>query len=261
MSTWDALKRRLGIQYGMPFLDNPDEPELPFGIDLGSTHVLPKAQLDQLVAQGKLMSITSFDEHMRPDVHWITPAEFGEAFDQLTKGETIMPKEVAYTESAPVYPGFLNIQPLPPEPTSADPLAQRDEFDTIQLLMRGSPRTVPAVPAPIGGTGGQNESTVCGDLVKLNMPVDAWDAIALQVNRWRAGELTGYAPAAEPPTTPDPEARLQYLAERFCAAPLPADVAADVCATEHNYPHTRHGTSLLTVAQAKDVLRYVLAEG
>lgn len=52
---------------------------------------------------------------------------------------------------------------------------------------------------------------------------------------------------------------LNRLAERFCQAPLPADVCADSCASMVDYPHPRMGTNLLTVAQAKEVLRFVLA--
>ncbi|HEX8413945.1 MAG TPA: hypothetical protein VF637_08685 [Sphingomicrobium sp.] len=52
--------------------------------------------------------------------------------------------------------------------------------------------------------------------------------------------------------------QLTALAERFCAAPLPATVCADVCATMPNYPH-RSGTNLMTVAEAKAVLAYVLS--
>lgn len=54
------------------------------------------------------------------------------------------------------------------------------------------------------------------------------------------------------------EMYLDRLASRFAAAPLPAGVAADGCATDPNYPYPRYGTNLLTVAQAKEVLRYVL---
>ena len=51
---------------------------------------------------------------------------------------------------------------------------------------------------------------------------------------------------------------LNVLAERFCAAPLPASAAADLCATDANYPSARFGTNLLTVDQAKEMLRHVL---
>lgn len=51
----------------------------------------------------------------------------------------------------------------------------------------------------------------------------------------------------------------KQLANRFCAWPLPADVCADLCATDSNYPHARHGTNLLTISQAEQMLRYVLA--
>lgn len=51
----------------------------------------------------------------------------------------------------------------------------------------------------------------------------------------------------------------KQLANRFCAWPLPADVCADPCATDAKYPHPRHGTNLLTVSQAEQMLRHVLA--
>ena len=51
---------------------------------------------------------------------------------------------------------------------------------------------------------------------------------------------------------------LQKLAERFCTAPLPESVCADLCAI-HPAPG-RTGTNLLTVEEAKAMLEYVLAE-
>jgi len=45
------------------------------------------------------------------------------------------------------------------------------------------------------------------------------------------------------------------LGERFCAAPLPNSVAADVCATKPvSHPYPRYGTNLLTVAEAENML-------
>lgn len=55
------------------------------------------------------------------------------------------------------------------------------------------------------------------------------------------------------------ETNLDKLAERFCACPLPAGVAADLCATDAEYQHPRSGTHLLTMAQAKEVLRFILS--
>lgn len=49
------------------------------------------------------------------------------------------------------------------------------------------------------------------------------------------------------------------LAERFCAWPLPADVHADACAVSPTGAHPRSGANLLTVAQAEQMLRHVLA--
>lgn len=51
----------------------------------------------------------------------------------------------------------------------------------------------------------------------------------------------------------------KQLAIRFCQWQLPVDVCADTCATIPNYEHARHGTSLLTAAQAEQMLRHVLA--
>lgn len=51
----------------------------------------------------------------------------------------------------------------------------------------------------------------------------------------------------------------KQLANRFCTWPLPAEVCADVCATNPNYRYRRSGTHLLTVSQAEQMLRYVLS--
>jgi hypothetical protein len=55
------------------------------------------------------------------------------------------------------------------------------------------------------------------------------------------------------------EQELYRLAERFCAAPLPESVCADLCATKSGQSG-RYGTSLLTIDEAKEVLRFVLEE-
>ena len=49
---------------------------------------------------------------------------------------------------------------------------------------------------------------------------------------------------------------LDNLAERFCAAPLPDSVCADLCATRQGPGRT--GTSLLSVIEAKAVLGVIL---
>ena len=49
------------------------------------------------------------------------------------------------------------------------------------------------------------------------------------------------------------------LAERFCAAPLPESVCADLCATSQEKGRT--GTNLLSVSEAESVLRIVLNGG
>ena len=51
---------------------------------------------------------------------------------------------------------------------------------------------------------------------------------------------------------------LQTLAERFCAAPLPDSVCADLIATQPTTTFRRTGTNLLTVDEAKAVLSHVL---
>jgi hypothetical protein len=48
---------------------------------------------------------------------------------------------------------------------------------------------------------------------------------------------------------------LKILAERFCAAPLPDSVCADLCATKQG--PGRSGTNLLTVGEAMEVLGHV----
>lgn len=52
--------------------------------------------------------------------------------------------------------------------------------------------------------------------------------------------------------------KFTQLANRFCAWPLPTDVCADSCACILGH-EGRWGTNLLTVAQAEQMLRYVLA--
>lgn len=54
-------------------------------------------------------------------------------------------------------------------------------------------------------------------------------------------------------------ALLDARVARFLSWPLPADVAADGCATDPASPHPRHGTSLLTAGQARAMLEHVLA--
>lgn len=53
---------------------------------------------------------------------------------------------------------------------------------------------------------------------------------------------------------------MNYLnfANRFCAAPLPKSVCADLCATDSQYVGQRSGTNLLTVAEAEEVLKHVI---
>lgn len=50
--------------------------------------------------------------------------------------------------------------------------------------------------------------------------------------------------------------RMQALAERFCATPLPESICADLCATRQGPGRT--GTNLLSVIEAREVLGAVL---
>lgn len=52
--------------------------------------------------------------------------------------------------------------------------------------------------------------------------------------------------------------RIDHLAERFCAAPVPTNECADPCASMQNYPYQRTGTNFLSLAGAKAVLKHVL---
>jgi hypothetical protein len=51
--------------------------------------------------------------------------------------------------------------------------------------------------------------------------------------------------------------KIKDLVDRFLSWPLPADVCADLCATMRDYPH-RSGTTLLTAAQAEQMLNHVV---
>lgn len=41
---------------------------------------MPQAQLNELLLSGKVITVTTFEDHMRPDVKWIAPVEYGAAF-------------------------------------------------------------------------------------------------------------------------------------------------------------------------------------
>lgn len=51
----------------------------------------------------------------------------------------------------------------------------------------------------------------------------------------------------------------KQLAQRFCSWPLPSDLCVDACAANPAYAYPRYGTHLLSVAQAEQMLRDVLA--
>jgi hypothetical protein len=51
---------------------------------------------------------------------------------------------------------------------------------------------------------------------------------------------------------------LDAMVDRFLAWPLPASVCSDLCVTYVDYPHSRSGTNLLTAAEARAMLGYVI---
>lgn len=53
---------------------------------------------------------------------------------------------------------------------------------------------------------------------------------------------------------------LIQLAERFCAAPIPASECADPCASMPNYPSPRTGTNFLSMMGARGVLEHILTK-
>lgn len=46
---------------------------------------------------------------------------------------------------------------------------------------------------------------------------------------------------------------VKIMVDRFLSWPLPQSVAADLCATDPNYLHSRTGTNLLTADQAREM--------
>jgi hypothetical protein len=133
---------------------------------LEGVDVLPEAQLKQLVASGRLVSVTTFADHMRPDVHWIEPAEYGMAFDELVKqeGNDMAGKEAAFTEATEkAYPGYINATL---------------GLDEMVITMRGH-----AIPWPPG----QDTTFSEGKQAQLRMSLADWDAFLVQAQRVRAG--------------------------------------------------------------------------
>ena len=68
--------------------------------DLSGVYTLPQATLRDLATRGVILSVMTFDDHMRPDVHWIEPEEFGAEFERLTAGEE-QPASSAPTQDMP----------------------------------------------------------------------------------------------------------------------------------------------------------------
>lgn len=54
-------------------------------------------------------------------------------------------------------------------------------------------------------------------------------------------------------------ADINRMAEAFCRWPLPKTVKPDLCAMDQDYPH-RTGTNLLTFAEAKAMVEFILKE-
>lgn len=48
---------------------------------------IPQEKLEELVHTGQIVRITTFDDHMRPDMTWIEPSEFSAAFDEIVGAE------------------------------------------------------------------------------------------------------------------------------------------------------------------------------
>jgi len=70
-------------------------------------------------------------------------------------------------------------------------------------------------------------------------------------------------PPAEPESVVVPElteVALTAMVDRFLSWPLPASVCADPCASMSGYPHRRVGTNLLTAIEAREMLKFVLAD-
>lgn len=51
---------------------------------------------------------------------------------------------------------------------------------------------------------------------------------------------------------------IDEMVDRFLSWKLPTTVAADQCATDSSYPHTRTGTNLLTANEARQMIEHIL---
>jgi hypothetical protein len=148
---------------------------------LSGTYVLPQAQLDQLVRTGHLVSVTTFADHMRPDVHWIEPEEYGKAFDAIAEqsaddkvprvnrfdeiiagADDMAGNEAAFTTQEPAYPGYINAT------LGLDEMVITVRSNSGEPNVLGGPRT-------------------CGPTAQVRIPLEAWDAFLVQAQRVRAG--------------------------------------------------------------------------
>src|SRR5271157_119186 len=50
---------------------------------------------------------------------------------------------------------------------------------------------------------------------------------------------------------------MKKLVDLFLSWPLPKSVCSDLCVTQHNYPHQRVGTNLLTAEEAGVMMNYL----
>lgn len=142
--------------------------------ELSQIETLPLAELERLTAAGKLVSVTTFAEHMRPDVHWIEPEEFGKAFNDLIAGADVMAgMEAAHTSSDPSYPGFINAT-----------LGLDEMVVTVRADPKpGEPGTVPATESDPLGQGPAS----CGPMAQIRIALADWDAFIVQAQRVRGG--------------------------------------------------------------------------
>lgn len=134
--------------------------------DLMSVTELPEAMLRQLVAGGEIMSVTTFDEHMRPDVHWIAPEEYRIAFDELIAGEDTVTDCAAYTKPGSQYPGYVNIA--------------RDSDGNFIFTARADPK-----PALTAAEGAKDPPMACGETIVVTIPEDEFHQLFASANRLR----------------------------------------------------------------------------
>lgn len=112
---------------------------------------MPQAQLEELVTKGQIARFVTFDDHMRPDVRWITPTEFYDAFDSLVHMEK--PKMSDTPESQPIPEDHIHEDPNAPILMNADPLGLRTHGDDSAVVdvVEDSRRAAECVVSDIDG--------------------------------------------------------------------------------------------------------------